>query len=608
MTSGLDGIQVDLVNSVDKAKEFISWLGERRPYNALGVDIETGESPGKNRDDALSPWHGNIRLVQVGDGMHGWAIPWDGWSGVFYEAMNRFDGPIVCHNIAFEAKWFSVKSEWEIPWERAHDTMIMAHLIDPLGAGGLKPLSAKMVDPRAAYMQTKLDQGLVENGWTWGTVPIDYQPYWTYGALDPILTMRIWEEFYKQCGPGQPYHRAYELEMATRKIVTRMEINGARVNLDYAKEKYEELIKYTDSVKEWGEQMYPGTSLSSGAQLGRLFESLGGIITERTTSGAKSCNKDQLSKFMIDDIAEVKNLANVVSKMRKADKLAGTYFLNIFEKAVDGVLHPSIKTLGARTSRMSITDPALQTLPKDDETVRRAFIPKDEDHVLITSDLDQVEFRMFASLSGDKNLIELFNRADIIGSDPFTEIGREVYQEPNMVKSDPRRGLIKGMVYGRLYGAGIAKQALTAGVKESQMKSVSDAFDSRFPSMIHFQKQVEHIGVLRQKQEGQGYVNTWTGRRLPCDDGRAYTLTNYLIQGGAAEIFKSNLVKLDQADLTEMMVVPVHDEIVLQVPRADAQEIMQTVKECMTTTEGWAVPLTSGIDGPMENWGSKYEH
>ena len=90
------------------------------------------------------------------------------------------------------------------------------------------------------------------------------------------------------------------------------------------------------------------------------------------------------------------------------------------------------------------------------------------------------------------------------------------------------------------------------------------------------------------------------------DENRVYTLVNYLIQGGAAEIFKSNLVKLDQADLTEMLIVPVHDEIVLQAPREDAEEIKRLVKQCMTTTEGWAVPLTADVDGPLETWGDKY--
>jgi DNA polymerase-1 len=238
--------------------------------------------------------------------------------------------------------------------------------------------------------------------------------------------------------------------------------------------------------------------------------------------------------------------------------------------------------------------------------VRRAFIPKDKDHVIVTSDLDQVEFRMFASLSGDANLINLFNRADAEGSDPFTEIGRQVYADPTMQKSDKRRNLIKGVVYGRLYGAGVAKQALTAGVPEYQMKEVSDSFDSNYPGMIRFQKEIDNIGQRRFREEGQGYVYTWTGRRIPCDDDRTYTLVNYLIQGGAAEIFKSNLVKLDAADLTDYLIVPVHDEIVLNAPREDAEEIKQLVRQCMTTTEGWAVPLTADVDGPLENWGQKY--
>ena len=285
MTKGLDGIQVTLVDSVEKANEFISWLGERRPHNAIAIDTETGERPGRPREDALSPWHGDLRLVQVGDGMHGWSIPWQEWAGVFYEAMDKFDGPIVCHNIAFEAKWFAVKSHWELPWHRAHDTMIMAHLIDPLGPGGLKPLSARLIDGHAAHLQDKLDIDLTKNGWTWGTVPTNFEPYWSYGALDTILTMRLWEKFYEKCGPGQPYHKAYEIEMAARKIVTRMEINGARVDLEYSKRKYQELIDYTESVKEWANKTYAGTSITSNIQLVRLFEKLGAEIIEYTPSG-----------------------------------------------------------------------------------------------------------------------------------------------------------------------------------------------------------------------------------------------------------------------------------------------------------------------------------
>ena len=606
MAEGLGDVKLHLVNNVEEAQNFIRWLGERRPHNAIAIDTETGENPGGARKDALSPWHGQLRLVQVGDGQQGWSIPWKEWSGVFYEAMNKFDGPVVCHNIAFEARWFDVHSHWKMPWERAHDTMIMAHIIDPLGSGALKNLAALHVDGRAVALQETLDIELAKNGWTWGTVPVEFQPYWAYGALDTVLTMRLWEMFYEKCGPGGAYHRPYELEMAARKIVTRMEINGARIDLDYSKRKFDELSTYADTVKNWAKQNYGGVSIGSNQQLVRLLEKLGAEITSYTPSGQKSADKDELQFLSINGSPEVQQLADLVLKQRKADKLANTYFANFINDNVDGFVHPSVKTLGARTSRMSIQNPALQTLPKGDDTVRTAFIPKDEDHVIITSDLDQVEFRMFASLSQDPNLITLFNRADATGSDPFTEIGREIYGDLTMQRSDKRRNLIKGTVYGRLYGAGVSKQALTAGVPEGQMRTVSDAFDDRFPGMSFFQKQIEDAGMRRLREEGQGYVYTWTGRRIPCDEDRAYTLVNYLIQGGAAEVFKQNLIKLDAADLTELLIVPVHDEIVLNAPRKDAQEIMQVVKECMTTTEGWAVPLTSGIDGPMENWGEKY--
>jgi DNA polymerase I len=603
---GLGDVQLHLVDSVEKAGEFLTWLGERRPHDAIAIDTETGEYPGRDRKDALSPWHGRIRLVQVGDGQQAWAMPWDEWAGAFYQAMDKFDGQIVCHNIAFEAKWFDIQSRWKLPWHRAHDTMIMAHIIDPLGVGALKRLAALHVDGRAVALQDTLDTELATNGWTWGTVPTNFQPYWAYGALDCILTMRLWEKFYEKCGPDGPYNRAYELEMATRRIVTRMEINGARIDLDYSKKKFDELTEYAGSVKTWAKEKYNGVSIGSNIQLVRLLESLGAEINEFTPSGQKSASKDQLKLLTIEGNDEVKALAEIVLKQRKADKLANTYFANFLNDNVNGFVHPSVKTLGARTSRMSIQNPALQTLPKGDDVVRRAFIPKDDDHVIITSDLDQVEFRMVASLTGDPNLIGMFNQADLTGSDPFTEIGKEVYSDPNFQRSDKRRGLIKGMIYGRLYGAGVAKQALTAGVPESIMKTVVNQFDARFPGMTGFQQKIEDVGMRRLKAEGQGYVHTWTGRRLPCDEDRVYTLLNYLAQGGAAEIFKANLVKLDQADLTELLIVPVHDEIVLNAPRNDVEEIKRVVKECMTTTEGWAVPLTAGIDGPMENWGEKY--
>jgi DNA polymerase-1 len=606
--SGLSDVRLHLVDSVEKANEFISWLGERRPHNAVSVDIETGELPGNPRKDALSPWHGRIRLVQVGDGMQGWALPWDFWKGVFYQGMKDYDGPIICHNIAFEARWFAVQSDWELPWHQAHDTMIMAHLMDPLGSGALKRLAALHIDNRSVALQGTLDSSLAENGWTWGTVPVNFEPYWAYGALDTVLTTRLWEKFYPTMfAPGAMYSIPYELEMATRRICTRMEVNGARVDLEYSQKKLEELSEYSNSVKKWVSDNYKGASSGSNIQLVRVFEDqLGENITATTPSGQKSMTKEQLQLFTRDGSPEAQQLADLILKQRKADKLATSYFSNFINDNVNGYVHPSIRTLGARTGRMSITDPALQTLPSGDATVRRAFIPKDDEHFIISSDLDQVEFRLTANLSQDPDLIRLFHEADRTGGDVFTSIMRDVYSDQTLEKSDARRKLIKGVVYGKLYGAGVDKMALTAKVATEQMKAVVDAFDSSYPGVKQLQMQIENAGTERLRNEGQGYVKTRTGRRLPCDDDRVYSLTNYLIQSTAAEIFKQNLVKLDQADLTEHLIVPVHDEIVLQANKDEMRDVVATVQECMTTRDGWDIPLTAGVDGPFRTWGDKY--
>jgi DNA polymerase-1 len=601
----LSGVQLHLVNTVDEACKFMTWLGERRPEDVVALDTETGELPGNPRDDAFSPWRGQLRLVQIGDGMTAWAIPWDGWHGVFHEAMEKFQGQIVCHNIAFEARWFGVKSKFKMPWHRAHDTMIQAHIIDPLGPGGLKPLTSKYVDRRASSLQSQLDEGMSKNGWTWGTVPIEYQPYWAYGALDCILTVRLFEKFNEQTGPNGPYNRVYDLEMAARRVITEMELNGTRVDLEYSDLKYKELHDYADRVMAWGSETYgSGVRLSSNRDLIKIFEGMGAEFSDFTPTGQKKCDKFQLKRFQNDfPTHEIGRLAATVLSMKKASKLAETYFANFRRFSTDGIVHPNVRTLGARTSRMSITEPALQTLNKGEKTVRRAFIPRNEDECIITSDLDQVEFRMTAGLSEDPGLIALFERCDREGGDAFTEIMREVYGDPTLQKSDSKRKLIKGLIYGKLYGAGVAKMALTAGVPDSDMRAVDAAFNSRYPAVKMFSARIEDEGMRRQRNEGQGYVLTQTGRRLPCDEGKIYTLTNYAIQGGAAEVFKLDLLKLDAAGMTPMMCVPVHDEIVMSVPRAEVEEAKRTVKECMTTTEGWAVPLTAGCDGPFDNWG-----
>ena len=607
-SEGLASVQLHLVDSVEMALKFKTWASQRRPYQVIGLDIETGEGKSGDRKGALDPWKGEIRLVQIGDAEQGWSFPWAEWSGVVYEVLSVYEGPIVCHNIAFEALWFALQTRWDVPWHQMHDTMIMSQVIAPDERAGLKPLASRYVDSQAVALQSSLDSAMIDNGWTWGTVPVTFDPYWAYGAMDTVLTVRLFLQFWKLCGPGGEYELPYQIEMNTRRICTTMELNGARIDLEYSQRKLEELTDYTDSVKAWMKASYGGTSITSNIQLVRLFEKLGAVITEYTPSGQKSMTKDQLKLLQINGpTTEIKTIAETVLKQRKSDKLASSYFKNFLDGNIDGIVHPSIRTMGARTGRMSITNPALQTLPSGDSVVRNAFIPHHDDWGIITSDLDQVEFRLTAAYSEDEALIDLFLEADRTGGDVFTSIMWQVYNDKTLTKEDKRRKLIKGVVYGKLYGAGPEKMALTAGVPLDDMLSVVRAFDSTYPGIKRLQKMIEAQGMQRIKETGVPYVKTKTGRRLPGDNDRVYSLTNYLIQATAAEVFKMNLIKLDQADLTDYMIVPVHDEIVLNVPLSDSKEIMHLVQDCMTTTDDWPVPLTSGVDGPLKRWGENYD-
>ena len=579
----LQGVDVHLMRSMSDVEDFRRWLGERR--EGLAVDTET---------TGFNAWAGNIRLCQFGDPMTGWAIPWDDYKGVCKEVLNKYDGPLIFHNSAFDIRWLRVHADWDVPWHKVHDTMIGAHIIDPTQSVALKNLAVRLVDRRANAGEELLKKAFHDNNWGWDTVPIDYDAYWAYGALDCVLTSRLFETLRAH----ERYPRVYELEMATRRVVSNMEDNGSPVDLEYSKQKYESLTQYVEQIKEWFRTEHGVQNVGSTMQLIRFFEAQGAVFDRTTKSGNKACDKYQLQLLANGDFP----LAGTILQMRKAEKLANTYFLNFVNKAVDGVLHPTIRTLGARTGRMSMTDPALQTLPKGEATVRDAFIPR-EGHVLLTCDYDQIEMRLLAHFSGDPGLIEAFGREE----DFFVGLAKQIWHDDTITKKHPLRTRVKGVAYGKAYGAGVSKMAETAGIGFEDMKGSVDAFDQQFPGVLEFQKAVEQIGTERLATEGIPYVITPFGRRLLADRDRSYTLVNYLLQSHAAEILKEALVRLDLAGLGDYLLLPVHDEVIMSVPKEDAEDVKKVMQESMEVTDGsYKVPLTAGASGPLTRWGDNY--
>jgi DNA polymerase-1 len=572
-------------------------MGERR--DVMGLDTETS---------GLDPYvqGAKLRLIQIGDHHTGWAIPWEGWGGAALECMNAWDGRFTLHNASFDAKWLKEHANWDMPWDRTDDTMIMAQIERPGGRNDLKHLSTQFIDPMADAGQKELKDAMKTHGWGWGDIPVDFEAYWVYSALDPILAAHLWSHFRTDLS----FPQAYDLEMSVRRICTDMETKGMRVDLEYSQKRYDELKAHVESSKQWAQDNW-GISIGSNPQLADFFENTLGAQFDvfSKTSGKPSVAKEQLDLFANSEDPTVAGVANFIVQVRNADKMSNSYFKNFLEMNTDGVVHPSIKTMGARTGRMSVTAPALQTLPKDDSMgVRKAFLPRNPGEVLISCDYSQVEMRLLAHFSGDAALQAAFKEADLTGGDFFVSIGRQVYNDPNFSKKDKRRGLMKGVMYGAAYGSGIQKMADTAGVTFEEMKKVSDDIFAAYPGIKTFMAETEYLGTQREADEGVGYIVTGTGRHIPADKGKMYALTNYTLQGTAAELMKKAIVRLDAAGYGPYMQMAIHDEMIFSMPPEMVDEALPEIEALMSYVNGEFdvdLPAEPEVIGSL-NWGSKY--
>lgn len=585
---------VYFVDNIDTAMEMKRWLGQTR--EVLGVDTETTGL------DAYAPG-ANIRLIQLGDKKTGWAVPFEMWGGVAMECLNSYEGELAFHNVDFDAPWLAKFAKYRIPWHRTHDTMVMSQIESPGGSHKLKELSTRHVDPRADVGQKDLKNAFKRNGWDWATVPLNLEEYWFYSGLDPVLNSHLFSHFRTDL----KYPEVYDLEMAVRRVCTNMSMNGMRVDLDYSSVKYKELSDYVEKAKTWAKDNW-GVDIGSNPQLAAFLQQNGAefsYFSEKTN--APSVAKDQLGEFLKAENDFVKGVAEFVIRTRNAEKMGNTYFKGFLDSHNDGLLHAQIKTMGARTHRMSVTKPALQTIPRGDALVRDAFIPVRENDLIISCDYSQVEMRLLSHFSRDDRLQKAFKEADATGGDFFVTLGKDIYADPNFSKKDSRRGLVKGTMYGAAYGSGIQKMADTAGVTYEQMAEVSATVFKNYPGIKRFMTEVESMGKSREREEGQGYILTEMGRRLPADIGKLYALTNYTLQGTAAELMKKAIVRLDAAGYADFMCMPIHDEMIFSLPASETDDAMKEIAELMSYCNGeFLVDLPAEPEGPLDRWGTKY--
>lgn len=429
-----DDVKLTLIESLDDVLEFQRWLGERRERDVIASDVES---------TGLSQERDHMRLCQFGDLRRGWAMDTRDWLGVVKHVFARYEGRFVFHNAPFDYGMLS-KEGVSVPLDRVDDTLPMCHILEPHMSKALKSQAARHVDPVAAGAQAKLDEAIgSRGGWTWATVPTNFPPYWQYGALDAVLTAHLEADRRPVIDREAP--RAYELENGVRWVLFRAERYGAHIDTAYTRSRLDAFLAYCEQVERWCWENYrlkPG----SNAAVIRALRADGfdneSYWTKRTEKGALALDKDVLEGIPHP-------LAEAVLGRRRLQKLASTYLENFLAGVdADDILHPSIDSLGARTSRMSMHDPNLQNLPRRSESnpaadaVRSCVSTRWENGRLLMCDFDQIEMRLLAHFSRDEALAAAFREE----GDFFVNIGRSLFGDPEFTKKDPRRQPVKNCV------------------------------------------------------------------------------------------------------------------------------------------------------------------
>lgn len=390
----------------------------------------------------------------------------------------------------------------------------------------------------------------------------------------------------------------FEMELPLANVLAKMEIAGIKVQaetLQAMQAENEVLIEeLTQKIYELAGEEF---NINSPKQLGTLlFEKMGLPLelTKKTKTGYSTA---------VDVLERLAPIAPVVSKIleyRQITKLQSTYVIGLQDAIMeDGKIHTRYVQDLTQTGRLSSTDPNLQNIPvrlEQGRLIRKAFVPSLEDSVLLASDYSQIELRVLAHISQDEHLIEAFKR----GEDIHTATAMRVFdiKDASDVTPNDRRNA-KAVNFGVVYGISDFGLANNLGITRKAAKFYIDTYFERFPGIKAYME-----SIVRDARD-KGYVETIYHRRrgLPDINSRNFNVRNFAertainspIQGSAADILKVAMINLDKAltdgNFQSRMLLQVHDEIVLEVPRAELEEITVLVKETMESAIQLSVPL-----------------
>lgn len=587
-------LKLNLVETFQDVEEFFRWLSMPRDW--LGLDTET---------EGLILHKERVRMVQFGDTQEAWAIPFNRWGGICQDVFDKYTGNYVLHNAKFDMGRLQEEGIRLPSWRQVHDTYVMSFLHDNQEPNRkLKRLAKKYVGVDADTGERQLHQYMRQSGHTWATIPLDHPLYWEYAALDPVLTVALAEKLWPQ---ASQYQLAYDLEMAAVKVLMKMEINGLSVDLEYAKPLLESMVEERSKLVV--------TELENGIMQDRLTnegfrpnytEDILRYFTENGVVVPVKRSK-KTGKISIDDsvLAKIDHpVARKIQRVRHLKSWVDNYLQKLVDNEFNGKVHPHINPLGGddkgRTGRMSITDPALSVLEKS--ALIRDCIVAGEGQAFLSVDYENEELRVIGSICNSPGMIEAFRQ----GIDMHKQTAAKMYGISMEEVTPQQKTNAKRAMFTKAYGGREATFAAYMGLTYEEGARYYQTLSTLYPELdeyIEHQKQT----IKMNKVDGFGHIFLSDGRRLNIPANLSFTAVSYSSQGEASIVLKKKLVQLDAAGLSPYLRLPIHDEVLFEVPVDEFEEIRKEAMNILTCND-FTIPLTVDAEGPWAKWGDQYRN
>lgn len=590
---------------VESEGEFQTLLAELSKHEEISFDTET---TGLDPNDASL-----VGLSFSVEPHRGWYVPVPHddaeatkkilarFNGLFSDPSKTWIG----HNTKYDLlmlKWYGVQIKG-----RLFDTMLAHYLIDPDGKNNMDWLSAKYLN----YEPVHIEELIGKKGKNQGNMrDVELDKIKEYAVEDSDVTLQFKSIFLPKLDEASVKNIFDEVENPLVPVLTDMEFEGIRVDTGFLNE-YSRVLEIEARVHE--EKVYEAAgmrfNLGSPKQLGEvLFEKLKlDEKARKTKTGQYATGEDVLRK-----LAVLHPVADDVLAYREYTKLRSTYVdaLPLLINKKTGRVHTTYGQAVAVTGRLASNNPNLQNIPIRTDRgreIRKAFIPRDENHVLVSADYSQIELRIIAAISGDPVMCEAFrNNKDI-----HTATAAKVYGVDEEAVTKDMRRKAKSVNFGIIYGQGAFGLAENLGISRSEAKTIIDNYKKEFAGITSYMDDM--INYCRE----HGYVQTVMGRKRWLRDINSSNFTvrgyaernaiNSPIQGTAADMIKLAMVRVHQAlkeqNFISKMILQVHDELVFDARRDELERLKPVVIDCMQSamTLPNNIPIIAEV-GEGENW------